>query len=398
MIERAGCYVHIPFCVRKCAYCDFNSYSGYTDGLIQRYVAALECEIRDLANRTSLLPDPVPPELGARGMTWFAPPIDTIFFGGGTPTAIPSEDLVRLLNAVRESYSVDASAEITTEANPGTADISGLSILRAGGFNRISFGVQSFDAGLLKTLDRIHSAEEAVTAVRAARSAGFDSLSIDLMFGLPRQTISQWRETLDKALTLETDHISLYSLIVEEGTGFYTLRRKGRLPLPDDDTSAEMFQMAIDAALSAGYEQYEVSNFAKPGKACLHNIHYWNNDPYYGFGCGAVSYLNGERATRIKSPTKYCEAVETGKDLLFEVEGADQTLAMGDTMILGLRMTRDGVDCARFHARYGVDPRERYADIIGRHTQNGLLEQIGERLRLTPHGVFLANDVMLDFV
>jgi len=373
--------MHIPFCVRKCAYCDFNSYSGYTDGLIQRYVSALEREVRDFGPLASNIPS-----------------IDTIFFGGGTPTAIPSEDLVRLLHVVQETYEVDSDAEITTEANPGTADIAGLSVLRAGGFNRISFGVQSFDAGLLKTLDRIHSAEEAVTAVRSARSAGFESLSIDLMFGLPRQTITQWRDTLDKALTLETDHISLYSLIVEEGTGFYTLRRKGRLPLPDDDTSAEMYQMAIDAAISAGYEQYEVSNFAKPGKACRHNIHYWNNDSYYGFGCGAVSYLRGERATRIKSPTKYAEAVELGENLLFDVEEADNTLAMGDTMILGLRMTQLGVDCTRFSERYGIDPRDRFASIIERHTHTGLLEQVGDRLRLTPHGVFLANDVMLDFV
>ena len=156
--------------------------------------------------------------------------------------------------------------------------------------------------------------------------------------------------------------------------------------------------MAIDAALSAGYEQYEVSNFAKPGKACRHNIHYWNNDPYYGFGCGAVSYLHGDRATRIKSPTKYAEAIENRLSVLFEVEEADAELAMSDTMILGLRMTQLGVDCTRFSERYGVDPRDRFASIIERHTQTGLLEQVGDRLRLTPHGVFLANDVMLDFV
>jgi oxygen-independent coproporphyrinogen-3 oxidase len=388
-METAGCYVHIPFCVRKCAYCDFNSYSGYTDSGVARYVAALEREIRSTS--------PLHPVDVSRA---FAPSrcVDTIFFGGGTPTAIPAVDEARLLKAVMESLPVSPEAEITTEANPGTMDTRHLAVLREAGFNRISFGVQSFDPGLLKTLDRIHSADEGKNAVRAARDAGFENVSIDLMFALPRQAKSQWQATLDQAFALGTDHISLYSLIVEEGTGFYTLYRKGRLPLPDEDTAAEMFQMAIDSAEAAGFVQYEISNFARPGRECRHNVHYWRNEPYYGFGCGAVSYLDGSRCTRVKSPVKYAEMVDAGADLVIDCETSTPVDAMAETMMLGLRLTREGIDCVRFAQRFGVDPRDRYAVDIDRFVERGLLEVEGDNLRLTKCGVFLANEVMMAFV
>ena len=378
MTPTIGCYVHIPFCVRKCAYCDFNSYSGYTDDTIRRYVAALTREIETA---------PVRPEA-----------VDTVFFGGGTPTAIPATDEAALLRAVLDRLPVTADAEITTEANPGTMDVRHLEVLRAAGFNRISFGVQSFDSGLLKTLDRIHSADEAKNAVKAGRAAGFGNVSIDLMFALPRQTKAQWRDTLEQAMALETDHISLYSLIVEEGTGFYTLRQKGRLPLPDEDTAAEMFQMAIDAARAAGYEQYEISNFAKPGRASRHNIHYWRNDPYHGFGCGAVGYLDGKRIMNVKSPARYCEVIEEMGDLIYTCEELTTEETMAETMMLGLRLTGEGVDCRRYAAKFGVDPREKYRAEIARFTKDGLLETVGDSLRLTPRGVFLANEVMMEFV
>jgi oxygen-independent coproporphyrinogen-3 oxidase len=378
MTETMGCYVHIPFCVKKCAYCDFNSYSGYKEHTIQRYVCALTAEIRQ-SDRLDT-------------------PVDTIFFGGGTPTAIPAEDEAALLHVVRESLPITADAEITTEANPGTADIRGLDILRRAGFNRISFGVQSFDAGLLKTLDRIHSADEARAAISAARSAGFENISVDLMFGLPRQTMAQWSDTLSQALELGTDHISLYSLIVEEGTGFSTLARKGGLPLPEDDLVAEMYQLAIDTAASAGLAQYEISNFARPGFECRHNIHYWRNDPYYGFGAGAVAYLNGIRRMNIKLPAEYAEAVEQGVDLTLESESLTSTQQMAETIMLGLRLTREGVDCPRFAARFGIDPRNDYSCEVERFIKLGLLESAGDSLRLTPRGVFLGNEVMQAFV
>ncbi len=377
MSDAIGCYVHIPFCVRKCAYCDFNSYSGYTSGHIARYVAALTKEIRQSAE---------------------AFPADTIFFGGGTPTAIPAEDEAALLRAVLETVPVAPDAEITTEANPGTMDVQHLAVLRAAGFNRISFGVQSFDPGLLQTLDRIHSADEAKNAVRAARAAGFENVSLDLMFALPRQTLTQWRDTLDQALALETDHLSLYGLIVEEGTGFYTLQQKGRLPLPDEDTAAEMYQMALDAAHSAGYAQYEISNFARPGCESRHNLHYWRNESYYGFGCGAVAYLNGARRMNVKSPAKYAETIEASGDLTLSTETLTPEETMAETMMLGLRLTQEGVDCRRFCERFGLDPREKFAAEIATFTRRGLLEVVGDNIRLTPQGVFLASEVMVAFV
>lgn len=377
MSDAIGCYVHIPFCVRKCAYCDFNSYSGYTESHIARYVAALTQEIH---------------------LTSPSSPVDTIFFGGGTPTAIPAEDEAALLRAVLETLPVTADAEITTEANPGTMDVQHLEVLRAAGFNRISFGVQSFDPGLLKTLDRIHSADEAKNAIRAARSAGFENVSLDLMFALPRQTLAQWRDTLDQALALETDHLSLYSLIVEEGTGFYTLQQKGRLPLPDEDTAAEMYQMALDAAKSAGYAQYEISNFDRPGRESRHNLHYWRNEPYYGFGCGAAAYLGGARRMNIKSPGGYADTIEAGGDLTLSSEHLSPEETMAETMMLGLRLTQEGVHCRRFCERFGVDPRQTFAPEIAAFTDRGLLEVAGEQIRLTPQGVFLASEVMVAFV
>lgn len=379
-----GCYVHIPFCVRKCAYCDFNSYSGYTDGLVARYVRALTQEICQAA--------PPAPNLGG------ASPIDTIFFGGGTPTAIPATDEAALLKSVQETLPVTSDAEVTTEANPGTMDVQHLEVLRAAGFNRISFGVQSFDGDLLKTLDRIHSAEEAKNAVRAARAAGFENVSIDLMFALPRQTLAQWQDTLDQALALDTDHLSLYSLIVEEGTGFYTLQQKGRLPLPSDDLAADMFALARETAQGAGYAQYEIANFARPGRESRHNLHYWRNEPYHGFGCGAVAYLDGARRMNVKSPAKYAEAVETRADLTLSVETLTAEEAQAETMMLGLRLTREGVSCRRFAARFGVDPRVKFAGEIAAFTRRGLLEICGDSLRLTPQGIFLASEVMVAFV
>ncbi len=377
MTHTIGCYVHIPFCVRKCAYCDFNSYSGYTDAHIARYVAALTQEITSAAD---------------------AGPISTIFFGGGTPTAIPAADQARLLKTVLERLPVVRDAEITTEANPGTMDVQHLEVLRAAGFNRISFGVQSFDPGLLQTMDRIHTAQEAKNAVKAARAAGFDNVSVDLMFGLPRQTLTQWQDTLEQGLALGTEHLSLYGLIVEEGTGFYALRQKGRLPLPDDDATADMYQMAIDTMTDTGYQQYEISNFSRPGRECRHNLVYWRNEPYYGFGCGAVAYLNGVRRMNLKSPAKYSEAIETSHDLTLSAEDLTTKETMAETMMLGLRLTQEGVDRRRFCERFGTDPRILYQTEIDMFIQRGLLECTESSLRLTPHGVFLASDVMMAFV
>lgn len=374
-----GCYVHIPFCVKKCAYCDFNSYSGYTDKSVSRYVDALETEIRRAD--------------GTR-----QGPVDTVFFGGGTPTAIPALSQARLLRAVQETLPVTPDAEITTEANPGTMDTAHLDILRKAGFNRISFGVQSFDAGLLKTLDRIHGPDEARRAVQAARAAGFENVSIDLMFALPRQTLAQWRDTLAQALDLGTEHLSLYALIVEEGTGFYTLQQKGRLPTPSDDLAADMYALAQQTAEAHGFGQYETSNFAQAGRECRHNLHYWRNEPYWGFGCGAASYLDGARRMTLKSPGLYADTVEGGGDLTVSCETLTVEETMAETMMLGLRLTGEGVPCAPFAQRFGADPRQVYARDLETFQRRGLLEVTEACIRLTPQGVFLSSEVLMAFV
>ncbi len=389
-----GCYVHIPFCVRKCAYCDFNSYSGYTDAHIARYVHALTQEIRS----ASLPLSRATGEGSLRSSGGGSRPVDAVFFGGGTPTAIPAIAEAALLGAVLETLPVTPDAEITTEANPGTMDIQHLSVLRDAGFNRISFGVQSFDPGLLKTLDRIHSADEAKAAVRAARAAGFENVSLDLMFALPRQTLTHWQDTLHQALELETDHVSLYSLIVEEGTGFYTLQQKGRLPLPSDDLAADMYEMAVETAQYHGYAQYEIANFARPGRESRQNLHYWRNDPYHGFGCGAASYLGGTRRMNLKTPAQYADAVETNADLTLSAETLTDAETMAETMMLGLRLTQEGVSIPRFINRFGLDPRDKFAAEIETFTRRGLLEVTTDAIRLTPHGVFLASEVMVAFV
>jgi len=374
-----GCYVHIPFCARKCAYCDFNSYGGYGQAGMKHYVDALIHEIH--STRVDDL-------LG----------VDTVFFGGGTPTVIPKTSLAAILAAVLETLPVATDAEITTEANPGSTDIEGVALLREAGFNRISFGVQSFDNDILRGLDRIHTGAEANKAIRAARGAGFENISIDLMYGLPRQTLEQWRETLDGALELDLDHLSMYSLIIEEGTGFGALAAKGKLPLPDDDTAADMFEIARTSAAAAGFTQYEISNYAKPGRECRHNIHYWKNEQYLGFGAGAVSYQNNIRRTRILSPTRYADAVDSGADLTFELERPTHEQQMAETMMLGLRLTQTGVDCETFARRFGADPRDLWHSEIQRFAAMGLIEHEGQKLRLTSRAAFLANEVMAAFV
>ncbi|MDR3709128.1 MAG: radical SAM family heme chaperone HemW [Capsulimonadaceae bacterium] len=373
-----GCYVHIPFCAHKCAYCDFNSYGGHGAGSIERYVDAIVCEIARADCDGAI--------------------VDTVFFGGGTPTAIPAESEARILHAVRKALPVAADAEITTEANPGSSDVAGLAVLRAAGFNRISFGVQSFDDDLLRGVDRIHSAQEARDAVRAARHAGFENVSIDLMYGLPRQTLPQWVETVEQAIDLGVDHLSMYSLIVEQGTGFGVLAAKGRLPLPGDDLTADMFEFARVRAAEAGYGQYEISNYTLPGRECRQNVHYWRNEPYHGFGAGAVSYQDGVRRTRLLTPSRYSVAALAGADLTAEAEVPTVEQQMAETMMLGLRMTREGVDLARFRQRFNVDPRDKWPVEIARLTSQGLIEVEGDVLRLTYRGVFLGGEAMIAFI
>jgi oxygen-independent coproporphyrinogen-3 oxidase len=373
----AGVYVHIPFCARKCGYCDFNAYSGYKDGTKARYVEALCREIAARAEPTTRVP--------------------TIFFGGGTPTTLSADDLTRILDTVRASFAVNADAEISVEANPGDASLPYLQALRTAGFNRLSFGVQTFDDRLLRTIDRLHTGDDARRAIGLGREAGFDNLSLDLMFALPRQTLADWDRAMDAAFALDVPHLSMYALIVEERTPFWARRARGKLPLPTEDMEADMFGRAIARATEAGYHHYEVSNYARPGFESQHNQIYWRNDDYFGFGAGAVGYRNGVRAMNVRLPSEYIEVVRTGGTLAISEETLEPSEAMGETIMVGLRL-RAGVDLDRFAARFGERAETAFADVIARYSDFGLLEIVEGRLRLTKRGLFLGNEAMAAFL
>jgi len=378
-----GAYIHIPFCSRKCGYCDFNAYSGYKDGTKARYVDALCQEITHLW--------PLPCGKGGVG-------VGSVFFGGGTPTNLPAADLARILTTFRDHYPLAENAEVSLEANPSDADEAYLATLRAAGFNRISFGVQTFDNQLLKLIDRAHTGDEARRALQSARAAGFENLSLDLMFGLPRQRVSDFERTLEAALELGVPHLSIYGLIVEEGTPFFARRERGKLPLPPESAEVAMFALALEKTQAAGWERYELSNYAKPGYACQHNQIYWRNEPYYGFGAGATAYTDGVRRVNIRRPSAYIEAVLSGKPLAVESETLNDQETMGETMMLGLRLA-EGVALARFVDRFGVRPEEHWAAELAELTAQGLVEHTGTHLRLTaPKGLFLASEAMARFL
>jgi oxygen-independent coproporphyrinogen-3 oxidase len=373
----AGVYVHIPFCAKKCGYCDFNAYSGYKDGTKARYVDAVCREIALRAEPQTRIP--------------------TIFFGGGTPTTLSADDLARILAAVKAAFAVDTEAEITIEANPGDASGDYLAALRAAGFNRLSFGVQTFDDRLLKTIDRIHTGDDARRAVALARAAGFDNVSIDLMFALPRQTLADWDRALDAAFALDVPHLSLYGLIVEERTPFWARRERGKLPLPTEEVEAAMFGRAIERTQAAGYRHYEISNYARPGFESLHNQIYWRNEDYFGLGAGAVSYRGGVRAMNERLPSVYIDATRAPVwSNAWDERIAGREL-LGETIMVGLRL-RSGVDLDRFAARFGVRAEDAFADAIVRFTANGLLEIRDGHLRLTDRGLFFGSDAMAAFL
>ena len=322
-MEPIAVYVHIPFCPTKCGYCDFNSYA--MDGpIVERTVSSIVREIlgSPLAGR----------------------PAKTVFFGGGTPTFLSASSQLRILDAVRSVHPFDDFCEVTTEANPGTVDASKFLALRSGGFNRLSMGAQSFlDSDLIR-LGRVHRAREIETAFSLARGAGFSNVNLDLMFGLPNQSRQGWSSNLSVALGLGPEHLSLYCLTIEENTAFYKERLRGELPLPDDEEQVAMYDECLSRLSEAGYDQYEISNFSRPGLECRHNLEYWAGAEYAGYGPGAVaSYsLSGKRVrtTNWKHPVGYCEAVESSAPVAFEVEELSLETLRVERIMLGLRLNR----------------------------------------------------------
>lgn len=382
--KRLAVYVHIPFCERKCLYCDFNS-GVYGPDTRSRYVEGLLADIRATPVRGTAT---------------------SVFIGGGTPSVLPAASLARILDAVRDRFEVSADAEITVECNPGTVasermagetTASFLHGLRDAGVNRLSIGVQSFDPGVLRRLGRIHGPEQAAATVLAAREADFDNINLDLMFALPGQTQATWSGTLQTALAMDVPHLSCYSLIVEPGTPFHAWDAGGLLVRPDNDEEAVMYETCIRTLETAGYEHYEVSSFARRGRRCRHNQVYWRNEEYVGFGAGAASYVDGVRYTRKPALDDYLRSALAGADTVSEREALDVRGRMGETMMLGLRLM-EGVSRADFAARFGADPFDVWPAGISRLESRGLLAVTPERIALTRRGLLVANDVWEEFV
>ncbi len=325
--------------------------------------------------------------------------VETIFLGGGTPNAHPPEQLARLLALLRERFAIHQAHETTIELNPEPAwcDESAFAAYRAAGIDRLSFGVQSLEASELRTLGRTHSGSDVGRVVARARAAGFENLSLDLIFGVPGQSRESWSRTLEAALTLEPTHLSAYGLEVEPGTPFWDRREAGPADFPGEDLEADLYEFAIERLEAAGYEHYEISNFARPGFRCAHNLNYWRDGEYLGLGVGAASFLGGERRANLRDLERYLAALEAGEAVPAERERLAGAARLGEATMLALR-TREGVDCARFAERYGVDFMSFYQPVIAELGAEGLLAIEPPRVHLTRRGRFLANAVCGAFV
>jgi oxygen-independent coproporphyrinogen-3 oxidase len=370
-----GLYLHIPFCASICNYCNFNR-SLLDEGVKDRYVPALAAEIAR----------------GGRGEA-----ADTVYFGGGTPSLLEPAEVARLIQACRGGFAVEPGAEITLETNPETVTTEKLERFRAAGVNRISFGVQSFRDVELRRLGRLHSAERARAALREARRAGFDNVSLDLMMWLPQQSRADWHESVEALIDASPEHASLYLLELYPNAPLKEdMARSGWSLAPDDD-AAEMYLWSMSRLEEAGYRQYEISNVARAGRESRHNLKYWEDGEWLGFGCGAHSTRSGVRWRNVSSTEEYVSRVSAGESPIAERRPMDRIERLEDALFTGLRLTA-GVDAARVGARYGVDVWDRFGEKLRPYTEAGLLRREGSRLRLTREGMLVANEIMAAFV
>ena len=389
-------YIHVPFCQTKCPYCDFNTYSGI-EYLTQNYLDALVTEIRQWG--------PLLTGMGTR----------SIFFGGGTPSYISVDHIEQILCASQSSFDVNDSAEITIETNPGDLSISYASSLRRIGVNRLSLGTQSLDDSLLQVIGRRHSAKGAMSAYDAARTAGFDNINLDFMYGLPYQSMDQWNQTLRAMIDMSPEHLSLYCLTLEDGTPLKKNVDAGHIPEPDADLAAEMYLVADSTLKSAGYVQYEISNWCRPGRESQHNLNYWYNNRYLGLGPGAHSFLGNYRFKNINAPVKYIKSLDqkfstTGKHVpealtetilqqipsVDDIEYINPQLEMAETMMLSLRLMH-GMSSTAFQKRFGVDLLSTYGKQIRECEDLDLLVFDEDILRLSENGRLLSNEVFVKF-
>ncbi len=395
-MELYSLYFHIPFCRQRCYYCDFNTYAGM-ERWMPDYTAALCKEIEQVAGRA-------PERLTAH----------TLFFGGGTPSLLDLEKIDAILGTVRRFFNLTDDLEASLEANPGTVSLDYLQGLRRLWINRLSFGMQSANPEELRLMGRIHDTSEVIQSVKWARQAGFDNLNLDLIFGLPSQTLEKWQASVELALGLNPEHLSMYALTVEEGTPFFKWTERGLMPQPDDDLAADCYEWAGSRLEEAGFIQYEISNWARNGmdaegsetiKACRHNLQYWRCLPYLGFGAGAHGFAGGIRTANVRPIPAYVTRCKAGQAAGFpvgpaaaEINPIDNRTAMQETMMVGLRLVDEGVSFSRFEERFHTSLEAAFGKEIHKLTGQGLLEVTGDRVRLTKSGRLLGNRAFMEFV
>jgi oxygen-independent coproporphyrinogen-3 oxidase len=372
-----GLYVHVPFCDSKCCYCDFYSVVPRA-GQVVPLIEAICVDLARIHSRERYR-------------------VATVFVGGGTPSALAPAVLTRLMGALGDWIGTDRPSEFTVEANPASLTTEKATILRGHGVNRLSMGAQSFHADELRWLGRLHGPEDIAATARIVKAAGFERWSLDLIFGVPGQTPVRWRESLERAVALDPDHIACYGLTYEPGTPLHARLAAGQVEAMDEGLEAELYSMTAEFLPTAGYQQYETSNYAREGARCLHNVRYWKNEPGLGVGPSAVSYIDGRRWRKVADVAEYVRRVQEGADPTSEEETLSEWERAGETAMLNLRMN-EGIDACEFLRRTGLDPRLLFAEAIDRHVRAGLLAVEGNRITLTPAGRLVADRVQADYL
>ncbi|MFC2064720.1 radical SAM family heme chaperone HemW [Chloroflexota bacterium] len=392
-LEPLSIYFHIPFCKRRCGYCDFNTFSGM-DSLIPDYFESLRTELIEVSNYFNNKPK-----------------VYTLFFGGGTPSIIPIQEYEKLFDTINELFSVELDSEISMEINPGTITVDYLAGLRQLGVNRLSIGAQSMDDSELKLLERIHNREEVIDSIKNARKAYFDNINIDLIYGLPYQEMTTWNKSLNEIKAIYPEHISLYALTIEKDTPFYEYVLNKEMAVPNVDTAADMFEWSRSELAKSGYYHYEISNWAKCDFECVHNKQYWYNNNYLGIGAGAHSHYNNRRYSNVNGIKEYIQMINKGKSteksskMIFPYSSAKNSLhfqkkneRMQESMMLGLRLTEEGVSVKTFRKRFGKDMKRVFINEIDELIEKKLVEWNQDSLRLTQRGQTIGNQVFLKFI
>lgn len=374
-----GLYLHFPFCISKCPYCDFNSYQLKEDNQISSYLSAFYREITAYSQKLK------------------KSNIKTIYLGGGTPTILSSIQIYNILEFCKDKFNIDKDAEITIEANPGTLNSEKIKLLIESGINRLSLGAQSFNDLFLKKLGRIHNTQDIIDSYFLARKIGFSNINIDIMFALPGQTTEDLQATLKKAVSLKPDHLSLYNLTIKPGTEYYENYQRNAFELPSEDEEFDMYSWAINFLKENNFEHYEIANFARPHKRSMHNLIYWRNQPYLGIGAGAYSFIRGYRYMNFEDPAKYIKEVMNDKLPIDHGEKLSLRKRMIETIILGLR-TNEGVNYKKYKTRFGINLNDTFSEQIDRLVNLGLLKEDDCKIKLTHKGIFLANTVFREFV